>query len=62
MVFGRRMTWNITFRERYKRSVTPNVLRSIAISLQPDCFGEAGKVRRLAAIKAAGVNGCQGTP
>ena len=60
--FGRRMIWNIIFRERYKRSVTPNVLRSIAVSLQLGCFEEAGKVRRLAVMKAAGVNGCQGTP
>ena len=60
--FGRRMTSNIIFREGYKRSGTPNVLRSIAVSLQPGCFEEAVKVRRLAAMKAAGVNGCQGTP
>ena len=52
--FGRRITLNIIFRERNKRSVTPNVLRPIAISLQPSCFEEAEKVRRLAAMKAAG--------
>ena len=55
--FGRRMTWNLIL--RCKRSVTPNVLRSIAVSLRPDCFEEAGKIRRLATMKAAGINGCQ---
>ena len=60
--FGRRMTWNAIFRERYKRSVIPNVLRLIAVFLQPGCFEEDGKVGRLAAMKAAGVNGCKGTP
>ena len=48
--FGRRMTWNIIFREKYKRSVTSNVLWSIAVSLQPGYFEEAGNVRRLEAM------------
>ena len=60
--FGRNVIWNIIFRERYKRSATPNVLRSIVVSLQLGCFEQAGKVRRLATMKAAEVNGCQGTP
>ena len=33
-VFGRRMTWNIIFRERYKRFVTPYVLRLIDVPPQ----------------------------
>ena len=60
--FGRRISWNIIFRERHKRSVTSNVFQSIDISLQPGYFQEAGNVRRLAVMKVAGVNGCQGTP
>ena len=55
-VFGRRMTWNIIFQEMYKRPVTPNVLWPIVVSLQPGCFQEAGKVRQLAAMRAAGIN------
>ena len=57
--FGRRM---IIFQERYRRFVTPYVLRSIAVSPQPGCFEEAEKVRRLAAMNPAGMNGCQETP
>ena len=53
-VFGRKMTWSLIFRERYKRSVTPNTLRSIVVSLQPGCFEEARKVKRLADTKATG--------
>ena len=37
-------------------------IASIAVSLQPGFFNEAVKIRRLATMKAAGVNGCQGTP
>ena len=60
--FGRRMT-QISFSERgTSESFTPYVLRSITASLQRGCFEEAGKVRRLAAINTAGVNGCRGTP
>ena len=59
--FGRKITWNIIFQERYTRSVTPNVLWSIATSLQPGCFEEAGKAKRLADMEAAGVNGCRET-
>ena len=50
------------FRERYKRSVLQNVLRSIIGSLQIGCFEEAGKGRRLTAIEAAEVNRYQGAP
>ena len=43
-LFGRRMVGNIIFRERYKRSVESNVLRSITISPQPDWFEYAVEV------------------
>ena len=36
--FGRRMTGNVIFREMYKGSVTPSVLRSITDSPQPGWF------------------------
>ena len=51
----------IIFRERYKRSVTPNELRAIVVSLRLGCFEGAGRVRRLA-MRAVRINGCQGTP
>ena len=51
------MTRNIIFWERYKsKSFAPYVLRSIVVSPQSGWFEE------LAAVEAAGVNGCQGTP
>ena len=42
--------------------VTSYVLRSIAVSPPPGCFGEALKVRWHTVMEAAGMNGCQGTP
>ena len=51
-----------TFSREAKQFVTPYVLRSTAVSLKPDWFEGAVKVRRQAAMEATGMNGCQGTP
>ena len=61
-VFGRRLTWNIIFQEKYERFVTPYVSRLITISTKPGWFEGAAKVRRHAAMEAAGMNICQETP
>ena len=44
LLFGRWRTWNILFQERYKRLVTPYVLRPITVPPQPGCFEKAGKI------------------
>ena len=50
-IFGKWMACDTTFRERStSKLLTPYVLRSIAVSLQPGYFEEAGKVRRLEAM------------
>ena len=41
--FDRGMTWNIIFRGRYRRFVTPYVLRSIAVPLKARRYGETSK-------------------
>ena len=60
--FGRRMTWNIIFRERYKQPVTPYVLWWIAILPDARIIRGDVKGRRHEAMSAVGINRCQGTP
>ena len=43
LLFGRKMTWNIIFHERYKRPVTPYVLRLIVVSPQSQADTGSGQ-------------------